>query len=88
MYILLVNIFSKKMKTVSLKLDESIFGETENILSKMKISRNRYINDAINHYNILKKRQLIEEKFKNDSRLVQSESMKVLKEFEDIEYGD
>ena len=35
------------MKTISLKIDESIFGETEKILSSMKKPRNKYINDAI-----------------------------------------
>jgi hypothetical protein len=39
------------MKTVSLKINDSIFGETEKILSRIKISRNRYINEAIEHYN-------------------------------------
>jgi hypothetical protein len=32
------------MKTVSLKIDDSIFGETEKILSRIKKPRNRYIN--------------------------------------------
>jgi hypothetical protein len=39
------------MKTVSLKIDDSIFGETEKILSCIKKSRNRYINEAIEFYN-------------------------------------
>jgi len=39
------------MKTVSLKIDDSIFGETENILSKIKKPRNRYINEALEYYN-------------------------------------
>ena len=39
------------MKTVSLKIDESIFGETEEILSRINIPRNRYINEAIKYYN-------------------------------------
>ena len=39
------------MKTVSLKIDDSIFGETENILTRIKIPRNRYINEALEYYN-------------------------------------
>jgi len=39
------------MKTVSLKIDETIFGETEKILAVIKKPRNRYINDAIDFYN-------------------------------------
>ncbi|UBM61281.1 hypothetical protein LA303_07570 [Candidatus Sulfidibacterium hydrothermale] len=76
------------MKTVSLKIDDSIFGETEKILSKMKKPRNRYINEAIDYYNKLQKRLLIEKKLKKDSELVKAHSMDVLKEFEEIEYGD
>ena len=38
------------MKTVSLKIEETIFEETEKILSKIKKPRNRYINEAIAFY--------------------------------------
>ncbi len=38
------------MKTVSLKTDDSVFEETETILSKIKKSRKRNINDSI-YYN-------------------------------------
>lgn len=76
------------MKTISLKIDDSIFGETEKILSKIKKPRNRYINDALDYYNRLQKRALIEQKLKNESDLVKEESMSVLKDFEDIDYVD
>jgi hypothetical protein len=39
------------MKTVSLKIDDSIFVETEKILARIKKPRNRYINEAIDFYN-------------------------------------
>jgi hypothetical protein len=39
------------MKTVSLKIDDAIFGETEKILSRIKKTKNRYINDALDYYN-------------------------------------
>ena len=35
---------------ISLKLDDSVFGETEKILSDISIPRNRYINEAIKFY--------------------------------------
>lgn len=76
------------MKTVSLKIDDSIFGETEKILSKIKKPRNRYINDAIEYYNRLQKRALLEEKLKKESELVKVDSMAVLKDFEEIDYVD
>ncbi len=76
------------MKTVSLKIDDSIFGETEKILSRMKKPRNRYINEALDYYNRLQKRLMIEKQLKNESELVKGDSMSVLKEFEEIDYVD
>ncbi len=74
------------MKTVSLKIDDSIFNETENILGKIKIPRNRYINEALEFYNKYKKRQLLEKKLAYESELVREESMLVLREFESLGY--
>lgn len=76
------------MKTVSLKIDDSIFGETEKILTKIKKPRNRYINDALEFYNRVQRRALIEKMLKNESDLVKSDSMSVLKDFEEIDYVD
>ncbi|HAQ38037.1 MAG TPA: hypothetical protein DCX89_00290 [Saprospirales bacterium] len=76
------------MKTVSLKIDDSIFGETEKILSRIRISRNRYINEAIDHYNKMQKRQILEKKLKVESELIKQDSLHILKEFENIDYAD
>ena len=76
------------MKTVSLKIDDSIFGETENILSRIKMPRNRYINDAIDYYNKVQQRQILELRLKRDSDLVKNESLNVLGDFERIDYVD
>ena len=76
------------MKTVSLKIDDSIFVETEKILAKMKKPRNRYINEAIDYYNRLQRRLMIEKRLKKESELVKDDSVSVLKEFEDIDYVD
>jgi hypothetical protein len=76
------------MKNVSLKIDDSIFGETEKILSTIKKPRNRYINEAIDYYNKLQRRLLLEKKLKKESDLVKKDSMVVLKEFEEIDYVD
>lgn len=43
--------------------------------------RNRYINDAVQFYNLLQKRKIISRQLQKESRLVQEESMKVLAEF-------
>jgi hypothetical protein len=76
------------MKTVSLKIDDSIFGETEKILSRIKIPRNRYINEALEYYNKIQRRQILEKRLKSESDLVKSESIQILKEFERIDYVD
>jgi len=76
------------MKTVSLKIDDSIFGETERILSQIKIPRNRYINEAIDFYNRAQKRRILEKRLRSDSGLVEKESMNVLRDFEQIDYVD
>ena len=75
------------MKTVSLKLDEDIFRETEAILSKLKMSRNRYINEALDFYNQFQRRKFLEKKLKAESMLVGEESLSIVKEFEEIDYG-
>lgn len=76
------------MKTVSLKIDDSVFGETEKILSQIKKTRNRYINEAIDYYNRHQRRLILEKKLKNESALVEKDSIAVLSEFERIDYAD
>jgi hypothetical protein len=72
------------MKTLSLKLDDNIFNETENVLTKVKKSRNRYINEAVDYYNRINKRNLIAKKLVRESKLVRKESLIVLAEFESL----
>jgi len=76
------------MKTVSLKIDDSIFGETEKILSRIKKPRNRYINEAIDYYNRIQRRLILEKKLRKESEIVKKDSMSVLNEFEDIDYAN
>ena len=76
------------MKTLSLKLDNSVFEETEQLLDKIQKTRNRYINEALQYYNQIQKKKLIEQILVQDSKLVSNESMKVLHEFENLEDYD
>ena len=46
------------MKTLSLKLDEIVYEETEQLLKKIKKPRNRYINEALQYYNQLQKKNV------------------------------
>ena len=74
------------MKTLSLKLDDSVFTDTEKVISHIKKSRNRYINEALTFYNQVQNRKLIASKLEKESKLVKDESLKVLHEFEIIDY--
>jgi len=76
------------MKTLSLKLDDNIFNETEKVLTKVKKSRNRYINEAIEYYNRVNNRNLIARKLVKESKLVREESLLVLAEFENLRDED
>lgn len=74
------------MKTLSLKLDDAIFKDTEDILKNLKKPRNRYINEAIDYYNNLQKRRMMYQQIKEESSKVRDESMSVLEDFERIDY--
>ncbi len=70
------------MKTLSLKLEDTIFEETEKVISELKLARNRYINEALNLYNQYNKRQVLKKKLTKESKLVTESSSEVLAEFE------
>lgn len=70
------------MKTLSLKLNESVFKETEGILKEKGISRNRYINEALDFYNRYHKRKKVAKAFAKASSMVRDSSMEVNPEFD------
>jgi len=72
------------MKTLSLKLDDAIFDETEMLTSKLKKTRNRYINEALNIYNLFNKRRILKKQLMKESRAVKDNSMEILSEFEKL----
>jgi metal-responsive CopG/Arc/MetJ family transcriptional regulator len=76
------------MKTLSLKLDDTVYEETEQILEKIKKPRNRYINEALQYYNRIQKRKIISKLLILESKLVSEESMNVLSEFENLDEYD
>lgn len=73
------------MKTLSLKLDDQVYQETELLLEQIKKPRNRYINEALQYYNLIQKRRMIEKRLEAESKMVRDESMRVLAEFENLE---
>ena len=73
------------MKTISLKIDDAIFQDTENIIKTKKKARNRYINEALDFYNKTQKREMLSEELRKSSLLVREDNLEVLKEFEALE---
>lgn len=65
------------MKSLYLKLDDDIFQETEKIVKKVKKSRNRYINEAIEFYNRLHKRRLLSKQLSKKSKMVSGDSLEI-----------
>lgn len=76
------------MKTLSLKLDDTVFEETEKVLEQVKISRNRYINEAIEFFNQVQKRKILAEALAEESKLVSENSIEVLRDFEELEENE
>jgi hypothetical protein len=72
------------MKTLSLKLDDEVFEETEKVVSELKIARNRYINEALSLYNHYNKRKVLKKKLALESKRVTRSSAEVLLEFEKL----
>jgi hypothetical protein len=73
-----------QMKNLSLKMDDLVFNETEKITARIHKNRNRYINEAVEFYNLLQKRKILSRQLQKESKMVQEESMKVLAEFEKL----
>jgi hypothetical protein len=70
------------MKTLSLKLDENIFEETEEMVRLKGVARNRYINEALDFYNRFQKRKKLANAFKTASLSVRDSSMLINEEFD------
>jgi len=72
-------------KNLSLKLQDEIFDETEQVLRKVRRPRNSYINEAVHFYNKLVARRLLKDRLIKESKMVAVDSMTVLEEFEKFE---
>jgi metal-responsive CopG/Arc/MetJ family transcriptional regulator len=72
-------------KLISLKIDEKLLQDTEIMVSKLGISRNKYINDAVLAYTKAQKRAELEAQIKREVALIRESSMEVLAEFEALE---
>ena len=72
-------------KAISLKINDRIFKETEDILQKTHVPRNSYINEAIKYYNRLIRRRLLKRRYQKESLLVGGQSLEINQEFQKIE---
>jgi hypothetical protein len=72
-------------KPLSLKLQDRVYEEAEEILRKSRKTRNAYFNEAINLYNKLWKRKLLKRALAAESALVAADSMELLETFERLE---
>jgi hypothetical protein len=76
------------MRALSLEMDDSIFVETEAILQILQTHRNRYINEAILHYNETQRRKILAGKLMKESDLVKVDSLQTLNDFEDLDWPE
>ena len=72
-------------KLLSLKLQDRVYEEAEEILRKSRKARNAYFNEAINLYNKLWKRKFLKRALAEESALVAADSMALLETFERLE---
>ena len=72
-------------KLISLKIDEKLLQDTEIMVSKLGISRNKYINDAVLAYTKAQIRAELEAQIKREVAIIRESSMEVLAEFEALE---
>ena len=72
------------MKPLSLRMDDVVFKETERITAMISKNRSRYINEAVEFYNLLQRRKLNSVQLQKESKMVREKSMKLLAQFEKI----
>ena len=72
-------------KALSLKLDDSTYAKAEQIRKRLKMPRNTYIRKAVNHYNSLYARKLVEGEYRKASRRLGAAHLEYLKETELLE---
>jgi hypothetical protein len=66
------------------KLDKKTFDEIEQIISNLKLGRNRIKNEAVYDYNLFNKRKRLKKQLAKESKLTIINSMEILNEFEQL----
>lgn len=65
-------------------MDEATFKSADEAARRLGMPRNAYINKAVRFFNRLNRRKLLAQELARDSKLVDQESAKVLREFESL----
>ncbi len=76
------SISNNMSRSVSLKLEENTFKVAEELIKELKISRNKYFNEAIKAYNKAKEKEHLKALMERASYAVRKDNMEILKEFE------
>lgn len=82
-----ISINDENMKTVSFKIKDSIFKETEKLLSQLKKPWDNYINEALDYYNSFQKQSILEKKLNKESDLIKADLLNILEDFDGIDYA-
>lgn len=82
-----ISINDENMKTVSFKIKDSIFEETEKLLSQLKKPWDNYINEALDYYNSFQKQSILEKKLNKESDLIKADLLNILEDFDGIDYA-
>ncbi len=72
------------MKAILLKLDDSVFKETEEMTARLQLARNRYINEAVSLYNRYHRRKQLKHQLTIESRQLGKVNLEILREFENL----
>lgn len=75
------------MKNIALKVQDTVFEETELVLKNLTLSRNTYINEAIDFYNKYQHRKILAEKLLKEARLANITSKEILFDLDQLPDG-
>ncbi len=73
------------MKAISLKIKDDIFKDLEVMVKEVRLSRNAYINNALELYNQINRKRKLRQQLRKASRLVGADSLAFLREIEGMD---
>jgi hypothetical protein len=70
------------MRKLYFEIEDSVLKEMKSMLSKLRKPESSYINEAIQFYHYVQKRELLSKQLTKESKLVREESIKILADVE------